>query len=37
MTLKEVVEIQDALKERLASLRTKSHQTAAQYLAYVAV
>lgn len=33
MALEELMEIQDALKERLASLRTKSQQTSAQYLA----
>jgi hypothetical protein len=32
--LEEVIEISDALKERLASLRTKSQQTASEYLAY---
>ena len=31
----EVTEISDALKERLASLRTKSQQTASEYLAYL--
>jgi hypothetical protein len=34
MAFEEVSEIQDALKDRLATLRTKSQQSAAQYLAY---
>jgi hypothetical protein len=32
--MEETQEIQEALKERLASLRTKSQQTSSQYLAY---
>jgi len=32
--MEETMEISEALKERLASLRTKSQQTSSQYLAY---
>jgi hypothetical protein len=32
--LEESLEISDALKDRVASLRTKSQQTASQYIAY---